>query len=145
MTMKTITMTLLLALSTLASARIGETKAECEERYGSPTEVDELGTHYLKHGYRLILQFDSDGACALFSAQRLGQPKLTDKEIAMFLAGNGDDWGDPIAEGVNIRWHGSGVVGYVYKRSIVFVFESSYAAKLKDEAAERERELLITF
>jgi len=145
MNMKTITMTLLLALSTIASARIGETKAECEGRYGSPTEVDELGTHYLKHGYRLILQFDSDGECALFSAQRLGQPKLTDKEIAMFLAGNGDDWGDPIAEGANIRWHGRGVVGYVYKRSIVFVFESSYAAKLKDEAAERERELLITF
>ena len=145
MNIKTTTITLLLALSTLASARIGETRAECEERYGSPTEVDELGTHYIKHGYRLILQFDSDGECALFSAQRVGQPKLTDKEIAMFLTGNGDEWGDPIAEGASIRWHGRGVLGYAHKRSILFVFESSYAAKLKVAAAERERELLLTF
>ena len=69
--MKTILTLILLALCASAQARIGETVAECVQRYGKPVAVDEPGTTFtfFYTDLRLKITFQ-DGKCAAIEYER---------------------------------------------------------------------------
>ena len=87
-----------------ASARIGETKKECEKRYGKAVrELSDTAVMFLKNGFYVTVIF-RDGKAGAVKYQRtaaavvvLGE-KLTDDEINTFLEVNasGKKWLDKI-------------------------------------------------
>ncbi|MEK7951723.1 hypothetical protein [Luteolibacter soli] len=79
----TLALSLLTALPTFA--RLGETKAECEARYGKPVRTSQLGnTVYRKADLDLTITFSSDKAVVLFIAKTT--PGVTEHDVGAFDA-----------------------------------------------------------
>ena len=56
---------LLLLLCAPAFGRLGETKDECEKRYGKPVTIDGKIVKYVKNDFVVAIQFVDDKACFL--------------------------------------------------------------------------------
>ena len=122
-------MSLLLALSTFASARLGETKEQCVERYGEVGKVDDNGTSFSDGGYILCLQFGSDGRCGLLTVSRRKLERLSSVEVVQDMSVKGDGYGKVKTENGNYRWHGDGVEAFLYNDNMLFVSTASYIAE----------------
>lgn len=100
-TMKSIFAVCLLLFPLVVFARFGETKAQCIERYGNPTSVDD-GTGYLffrKSGFEILVHFSEDKVDSItyWKEQAEGtflRPPLSEIEIAELLKinGGGSEW-----------------------------------------------------
>lgn len=105
---------ILLSLVSLASARIGETPAECTARYGEALDIDkEAGTiSYSKAGFFIHATFHEGKVSQIFlmkiGEDQLGRsPEITDNEIEALLAANagGGEWIKTQADNLmNKRW-----------------------------------------
>ena len=98
---------MLLALSQLANARIGETESECNTRYGTPKKVAEIvpgcpTNEYDYHGFKIKIAFPGFNNPAIkmvFSKQP--KPAFTDDEIVAILNANtkdGTQWKKVLSE-----------------------------------------------
>ena len=56
---------LLFLLCAPAFGRLGETKDECEKRYGKPVFIDGTVARYHKNGFKIVIMFVDDKACSL--------------------------------------------------------------------------------
>ncbi len=140
----------LLAFASRTDARLGETKEQCEKRYGEHydfTLYPKLNvSFYMKNDYKVVAYF-LDGVCQRIDYKNEGydgsiQP-LSKKEIEVFLSSNAqnskwievDDhqWG---------RKDNSAIATY-YKSQycLVITTEKWINAQKEDEEAETEEEL----
>ena len=94
--MKTIAILIMALLPCAGFARIGESREECDKRYGKVT-VEPLvheGITYLSyklHGFSVGLNL-IDSKCERIRYAKTDYGKLEDAEIVALLAGNGKDW-----------------------------------------------------
>ena len=85
---------MLLALSPVAHARIGETESECNTRYGTPKKVAEIvqgcpTNEYDYHGFKIKIAFPvfNNPAIKMVFTKPSG-PFLKDDEVAAILSAN---------------------------------------------------------
>ncbi len=80
---------LFLLCASPALARIGDTRAQCEVRYGASVHSDEESTHYEKAGYRVICTFyqgKCDSVVMSHPEDAAGRtPPMTESERTMLL------------------------------------------------------------
>ena len=87
---------LLLALITLSGAvmvygRIGETQAQCDQRYGTAVGTQKNGeVLYAKNGFLIGITFTDDICTGVFYAKRDGV-NLSDEELQELLAANSNN------------------------------------------------------
>lgn len=93
--MKTILLITLAFTTTIATARIGETPAECQKRYGEPVKVNkgDQSISYKKAGFFIHITFMDGKAAQLFVCKNeqdaLGNfPKISEAEIDSLLKAN---------------------------------------------------------
>lgn len=120
--MKALPIALLLLTALPSLARLGETKAQCEARYGTPVGTTKAGnTRYLKGGLEIVIIYSHDKASTLYfakpkpgatdlditiSTNKDKRPELTQAEQDTLLQANtgtstwqsktGDPFGDPV-------------------------------------------------
>lgn len=104
---QTLPLLMLLALSPIANARIGETESECNSRYGTPKQVAEIvpgcpTNEYDYHGFKIKIAFPgfNNPAIKMVFTKPLG-PFLKDDEIAAILSANtkeGTEWKRVLSE-----------------------------------------------
>lgn len=91
-------------LAAPARARLGETRAECEARYGMPLkEVDVKGVRALvfsKSGFSILVLFDGDRVGSILYTHDDGPkgapspPEITGVELETLLNANAPQWSD---------------------------------------------------
>ena len=86
--MKIFTIILALLIPQMALARIGETKEQCDERYGEPTSVDGVARSYQKGAFTIIL-YIVDGKCHGISYTKTDGSEISDKELQTLRSVNG--------------------------------------------------------
>jgi signal transduction histidine kinase len=103
----------LLLLPAIAGARIGETREQCDKRYGAPTKVeagsaDSTEAEYVKEGFSIHVLF-IDGRAQKISYSH--GTAFTDKQITKLLNNNarGETWHAtlPTTSGVYGSWESS--------------------------------------
>jgi hypothetical protein len=89
-----ITILTVLALSTLAHARIGETVAQCDARYGELVRFPDANgdRHYNKNGFAVFASFSKDGKCAAIFYCKLNDEKISALELKALMRANGKGW-----------------------------------------------------
>jgi len=151
----------ILALSLLTAlpslARLGETKAECETRYGKPVGTTKSGNpRYLKGGLEIVIAFAKDKAITLYIAKPKdgtteldlpivldseGRPELSKAEIDALLKANsaGSEWklgtDDPFGDAYWNRADGKATASYASAK-----MEISDKAALHKGAGEKPTE-----
>lgn len=102
--MKTLLLPLVLCalLVSPALARVGETKAECEARYGKPAKTEKYLSFdlylYVKSGFVIAVMFDAERAGTVQYQHETGEeiiaPEITDAELEALLKANagGSSW-----------------------------------------------------
>ena len=80
-------------IPTVAFARIGENKAQCDTRYGTayPVSGNPDATRYKKHGFLIKVEFYK-GKCHEIIYVNPDKTGLTDSELNAFLRANGTGW-----------------------------------------------------
>ena len=134
---KTITtMLTVLALSTLTHARVGETVAECNARYGG---TDDIGrkVYYKKSGYLLAVEFDTKGRCGEIVYSKPGAD-LSNSEIRAFIRANGSGWVEKEGTAKLDKWKSADKMAYFYGG--ILVVRSLVYEAAKDAEAEREKQ-----
>ena len=83
----------LLAFTTNAQARLGESIEQCNKRYEKPIliEKEEQIIHYLKNGIKVKVYFHKSKADCIFYRLRESKP-LSDHMINQLLKVNGKNW-----------------------------------------------------
>jgi len=89
------TIVLTVALLVPAKARIGETVAESDARYGKPTEIKSPSRYYSKNGYKIVVKFRGGKAAQItFGKEKMDsdgvREGMTKEEIQSILKSNGD-------------------------------------------------------
>jgi hypothetical protein len=89
---------LLALVSSIASARVGESGRRCEQRYGAPVRTSDNGSlvTYKSHGLSIVVHFTGGTADMLsFHKLPLGieepPPPFTDAEVRKLLEENGGE------------------------------------------------------
>jgi hypothetical protein len=150
---------LLVQLTVLPSqARLGETKAECEKRYGAPTESGrEDGTFsYLKNGVTIIARFRED-KCVSITYRNSARPSagsatpFTNIEIGILRAANegGQVWELVPPGAPESVWETTTppekVARLSSNHSVLNFTTKAEELRLKTEKAEKEKERLKDF
>lgn len=135
-------------LVSTASARIGETPAECAARYGEPVSFDaDTQTQYFEKAGLLIAATFHEGKCEAIDFQKaeedaLGKPvPLSDNEIERLLEANADGsvWDDPFPTPEGPKWSTKdGRLAAYYARLDRNLLVATLAY-LKRSAADRKR------
>lgn len=97
--MKTKLAIVIAAVALSATARIGETPAQCKARYGEPLKVDRgppLSATFKKNGFVVMAEYHEGRAALLIFAKEktdiLGKPlRISANEVKALLASNGQD------------------------------------------------------
>ncbi len=78
-------------LVSTASARIGETPAECAARYGEPVSFDaDDQSQTFRKGNMMVVAYFHEGRCDMIVFSKLGRgEELSDNEIEVLLDANG--------------------------------------------------------
>ena len=139
-----ITILTVLALSTLAHARIGETVAECKARYGEVKLEDEDQKFYQKSGYTIAIFFNDNGKCCQIHYLKSGEGELTEKEVNAFMNANGKNWKKIKANKTYIKWESGGKFAYDTAGTLL-IRTIAHDAFVFDEADRKEAEKLNAF
>lgn len=89
--MKLLPLTVLLAATAVSNARLGETLAECEKRYGAAKNGEAGEKEFTKNGIAVNAHFGKDGKCdyIFFTAyELLSRRKFTAQERGDLLKAN---------------------------------------------------------
>ena len=88
-----------------AFARIGETGAQIQKRYGQPTSGSGATKTYSYKDFFIIVTFDND-VSAIETFQKRDSSPMPVKEIAALLKANGDGekWSEPTRSGLEISY-----------------------------------------
>ena len=83
-----------LALSTLTHARIGETVAQCDARYGEVVRSPDADgdRHYNKNGFAVFASFNKDGRCVAIFYVKSNDEKISTLELKALMRANGKGW-----------------------------------------------------
>ena len=142
MNMKTITMTLLLALSTLASARLGETESQCVERYGEVNSIGKDGERYFsKNGIFLTVRFNGEGKAIFLQYSNADGSDLQVSHAQILVEANGTGWVKDRVSKTLTCWDKSGYVAFLNKTGVLFVSTEREFGRMMDEQDKRKKEL----
>jgi hypothetical protein len=88
-----------------AFARIGETEAQIEKRYGKPTPSSSPTKGYFYKDLFIIVAFDN-GISGIETYEKLDGASISTGEIRHLLDANGDGtkWQEPIRNGLEVRY-----------------------------------------
>ena len=88
-----------------AFARIGETEAQIEKRYGKPTPSSYSTRSYFYKALFIIVTFDN-GVSGIETYEKRDDPSMSAGEIRQLLDANGDGtkWQEPIRNGFEVRY-----------------------------------------
>jgi hypothetical protein len=97
--------TALLLFGPTAFARIGETEAQIEKRYGQPTSSFRSTKGYFYKDFFIIVTFDN-GVSGIETYQRRNATPMTAEEIRRLLEANGGGtkWHEPIRNGFEFHY-----------------------------------------
>jgi hypothetical protein len=111
----------LLIYSATASARIGETEAQIEARYGRPTGSYRTVKSYSYNGFEIFVAF-SNGKSGVETFQKRNHLPMSAVEIGTLLDANGGGtkWHQPIQQGLE----------FYYKEKIRFAEYNALTNKL---------------
>ncbi|HSJ04568.1 MAG TPA: hypothetical protein VK956_19010 [Verrucomicrobium sp.] len=140
-------------------ARLGETKDECDKRYGAPTEVTSReGTFsYTKNGIFVFAKFREEKCVSITyrnsQVTAKGEPKtFTSGEVDMLLAANegGEVWKlSPPGNAAETQWETATPLGKVARltsnRDVLILSTKAEELKAKAEKVEKEKERLKDF
>jgi hypothetical protein len=73
-------------IQTTGFARIGETKAECEARYGAPVQTDGDVVKYEKEPFIVMIQFDGTGIAE--GVILASENAMTKEQVEMLVTNN---------------------------------------------------------
>jgi hypothetical protein len=96
----------------IAFARIGETAAQIEKRYGKPISSSPWTNAYLYNDLFIIVTFD-DGISALETYEKRNSAPMTAGEIRHLLKtnGGGAKWDEPSRNGFEVHYKATGRSG----------------------------------
>jgi hypothetical protein len=88
-----------------AFARIGETEAQIEKRYGKPTPSSSSTKGYFYKNLFIIVAFDN-GVSGIETYEKRGGASMSAGEIRQLLDANGDGtkWQESIRDGLEVRY-----------------------------------------
>lgn len=134
-----------LALSTLTHARIGETVAQCNARYGEVKLEDEGQKFYEKSGFTIAIVFDDNGKCCQIHYLKSGSSNnLTEKETKAFMNANGSSWKRTKVNDTYIKWESGGKFAYDTSGTLL-IRTIAHDAFALAEADRKEAEKLNAF
>jgi hypothetical protein len=86
-------------------ARIGETEAQIEKRYGKPTFNSSSTRSYFYKTLSIIVAFDN-GVSGIETYEKHDGASMSAREIRQLLDANGDGtkWQEPIRNGLEVRY-----------------------------------------
>lgn len=142
-----------------SQARLGETTAECEKRYGNPTETvsAEGWLTYLKNGVSIFVRFRDDKCVAITyrnvqKASNGSAKAFTKVEVDMLLAANegGEVWQlVPQGSPTESFWETATPLGKVARlgnnRTVLTLSTKSEELRVKTEKGEKEKTRLKDF
>ncbi|GEP46400.1 hypothetical protein [Brevifollis gellanilyticus] len=145
-------LSVLISLSSPALARIGETREQCEARYGKPVrnKEEEQTVHYEKAGYHIVCEF-YEGKCEDISFNHVAQEgegkplPLSDNEVKVLMESNsgGIPWSLTIKEADGFEaWQWNELEAYFNERPVRYLFiatKASAARRRAKDAAEDEK------
>lgn len=139
---KLITMSLFLALSTLASARLGETEAQCEARYGEVNSVGKDGARYFsKNGIFLTVRLDSNGKANYLCYSNADGSELSVEHARILVNANGVDWVERGVSETCTVWELEDKVAFTNKSGDLFVMTEAKWSRLSEAMNKRLNEL----
>jgi len=92
--MKTTLLAITALLTITASARLGETAKQCQERYGTPIRTAIEGNnnaHFIKNGIHVTIQLYEGKAVRIAYTK---DEKFTDEQVQAILHVNAKGWGE---------------------------------------------------
>lgn len=139
-------------LVSTASARIGETPAECAARYGEPVSFDaDEQSQTFRKGDMMIVAYFYEGLCSqiLFTKLERGE-ELSDNEIEVLLDANGGGrkWKPRTTFGVDRFWDaedGDRLAQYAAGNDILVICTSAHLERDEAKRKKAEREKLNGF
>lgn len=142
MNIKTTTITLLLALSTFASARIGETEAQCEARYGESVDVGKSGArYYSKNGIFLSVKFNSRGKAYRLIYSNAPSDDMSVSHAQILVEANGSGWVKERLSDEVTTWKTKDNVAFINKTGWLFVMTKAEFERSMAEVEKRNEEL----
>jgi hypothetical protein len=147
---------LLIAFATTSRARLGETPAQCAQRYGTPGAQSTADTLYFnKAGFLIAVHFFQGKADYLFFVkQKCNALKIPDEisenELELFMQANGSGkkWIKSEALSINSEWHTDDGTLWAYYRQFdhqLMVSTKSYIERLEAETKDEETKTLQGF
>ena len=149
--MKLIPTLALLLLTALPSlARLGETQAECEKRYGKPVKVTDDYINYRKSTMDISIIFFEGKACVVAYMKITANPgsgdnTITEAERTVLLEANKgtSEWNKEPDDGTTHRWQRAdkGATAQLSPDLTKFSFSTpDYGRKIKKEKADKEQQ-----
>jgi hypothetical protein len=140
-----------------AQARLGETPAQCQQRYGAPVKVDREGNTmcFMKGGFFIIVEF-FNGRAETIMFRKVEQnvlgmgEKLTDNEIESLLAanGNGKKWKTLEIMSMDDNWiteDGDFIACYKKMDRMLLILTKEKVAREMEEKKQKENKNLRGF
>jgi len=139
-----------------AEARLGETAAQCQQRYGAPVQADKEGHMMFMKGGFIIMVDIFNGRVETIGFRKVEQnalgmgEKLSDNEIASFLAanGNGKKWKKLEIISMDDNWiteDGDFIAVYKKMDRTLIIFTKEVLARDKEERRQEENKNLRGF
>ena len=135
-----------LALSTLTHARIGETVAQCDARYGELKGMShETTRQYVKSGFAVFATIDKNGKCAAIYYSKMNDEKISTSELKALMRANGTGWVSNDNLGDFKVWVSGDKKAYYRDDDTLTIRTLAYIAAEKAKAEKEEAEKLNAF
>ena len=146
--MSYLSLILIFMMPAVAFGRIGETKEQCDKRYGLGKPLNHKGMEalvYHKEGFVIFVRM-FDNTCQAITYGKPDRSKLKAREIRAFLDINGDNWIEKDL-GKYLRWKSKDLTAFVKADdydSLVIQTNAYFELEQKMEA-QKAREKLEGF
>lgn len=131
-------LSVLLALPTPTSARIGETRDACARRYGPLLEESSPQKSFYAKGEYLIIITWINGRAGTVGITRIDSKPITTSEMDLILSANSDGKPWTLAQTSPMRWTGKDgrVAGYNNSTKLISLMSADYIESLKNKSTE---------
>ena len=143
--MKSLAVFLMFMMPVSVFGRIGESKQQCDERYGAGKRLNHKGLEaivYHKEGFVIFVRM-FDGICQAITYGKPDRSKLKAREIKAFLDINGDNWIDKNL-GKYLTWKSKDLTAFVKADdydSLVIQTNAYFELEQKMEAQKAKEKL----